>query len=166
MLLEKLESTNYFPFTHGDLIEHSRMQLARLNLLELQRTIRERSNRKLQATKQQNIVTKINLTRVPGLFPQQKLNDCMQLPENPESGELLGITKARNNNHVVYTMNEAVKRQVQNLEIQKQQKCMQIQDFNWLVQAHNELKLSEKQRSDEKKARYAVDLQRQILLEK
>jgi len=43
---------------------------------------------------------------------------------------------------------------------------MQIQDFNWLIQAQNELKISEKQKSDEKKAGYAADLQRQILHER
>lgn len=46
-LLEKLETPNYFPFTHGDLIEHNRKQLGRLNLMELQRVITERENKKL-----------------------------------------------------------------------------------------------------------------------
>ena len=36
----KLEQPDRFPFTHGDLIEHNRVTLNRLNLLELQTLIR------------------------------------------------------------------------------------------------------------------------------
>jgi len=49
--LLKLEQPDRFPFTHGDLIEHNRKAINRLNLLELQNIIRQKENQKLKARK-------------------------------------------------------------------------------------------------------------------
>ena len=40
--LEKMEKLDYFPFTHGDLIENQRKVLSELQLQEIQRAIREK----------------------------------------------------------------------------------------------------------------------------
>jgi hypothetical protein len=69
-VLAKLEHHDYFPFTHGDLIENNRKMLGRLNFMELQRVIVEREKDKLQTQKPNKLCSKPNLHKIPGLFPQ------------------------------------------------------------------------------------------------
>jgi hypothetical protein len=65
----KLEKTNYFPFTHGDLIEYNRKMLGQLNLMELQRSIREKESKKLKRNALLSLP--VDLGKIPGLFPQK-----------------------------------------------------------------------------------------------